>query len=264
VNRANITPDLRILTKFIQIEPDSALAAKITDHTNNQNGTTARDLQSNSVSQTRLQSEIHSKYPEFRYRIKRGEHPEWEKGAVIENELLARIILAFDLDRAEAWSQNYRLFDDLHAEIFARPGLNAERAVFLYETYQAVKGKLGLMTDQNFAAYTLSRWLILYLVREALNTDELGTKLVANTQPFYAEESKRKRTKECVTYIVQRLVRLLNSEVERRKRSEQFWDYKKELKNKEVIGKLRAEIIARYQILIDDEPENSFEKRWSV
>jgi len=127
-NKAKITPDLRILTKFIEVAPDTELAIKITDHTNNQNGTTARDLQSNSIVQTRLQTEIHAEYPEFHYRIKRGEHPEWPKDTVIENELLARIILAFDLDKPEAWSQNYKLFDDLHAEIFARPGIGSSSA----------------------------------------------------------------------------------------------------------------------------------------
>jgi len=260
-NRASISPDLRILTKFIQVEPDSALAAKITDHTNNQNGTTQRDLQSNSAVQTRLQSEIHAKYPEYRYRIKRGEHPEWPKVSVIENEMMARIALAFDLDRAEAWSQNYRLFDDLHSEIFGRPNMDAARTVFLYETYLSVQDKLKLMNDQNFATYTLSRWLIMYLVKEALNTDKLGRKLVADVKPFYSSAAERAKTKDCVAYVAQRLVRLVDGEVERRKSATGFWDYKKDLKNKEVIGRLRADIISRYQIVIDDDLANSFENR---
>ena len=52
-NRKAITDELRILTKFIQVSPETPLARKITDHTNNQNGTTYRDLQSNSALQTR-------------------------------------------------------------------------------------------------------------------------------------------------------------------------------------------------------------------
>ncbi|MBI2516926.1 MAG: AIPR family protein [Opitutae bacterium] len=263
VNRGSISPDLRILTKFIQVEPDSPLAAKITDHTNNQNGTTQRDLQSNSAVQTRLQSEIHSKYPEYRYRIKRGEHPEWSKPAVIENEMLARIALAFDLDRAEAWSQNYRLFDDLHSEIFGRPNMDAARAVFMYEAYLSVQDKLALLKDQSFATYTLSRWLVMYLVREALNTDKVGRKLVADAKAFYATAAERTKTKDCVAYVAQRLVRIVDGEVERRKAATGFWDYKKDLKNKEVISRLRADIISRYQIVIDDDPANSFENRWN-
>ncbi len=68
-NRDKLTPQLKILTKFIQIQPESTLARKITDHTNNQNGTTYRDLQSNNPIQTRLQTEV-DRIGNFRYRIK--------------------------------------------------------------------------------------------------------------------------------------------------------------------------------------------------
>src|SRR5208283_4333317 len=124
-NRAALTPALRILTKFIQIPPESTLARKITDHTNNQNGTTYRDLQSNNPIQTRLQTEVNTHYAkDFCYRIKRGEHPEWEAEKVIENELAARILLAYDVKEPWSCHQTYRLFDDLHASIFGRPEVN--------------------------------------------------------------------------------------------------------------------------------------------
>jgi len=67
---------------------------------NSQQRTTARDLQSNNPIQTRLQQEINS--GKLRYRIKRGERPEWEAEKVIENELAARILLAFDVK--QPWS----------------------------------------------------------------------------------------------------------------------------------------------------------------
>ena len=41
-NKASVSSDLRILTKFILVSPDSELALKITNNTNNQNGTTYR------------------------------------------------------------------------------------------------------------------------------------------------------------------------------------------------------------------------------
>jgi hypothetical protein len=58
-NRSVITPDLKILTKVVRVSPDGELARKIADHTNNQNGISNRDLQSNNPIQIRLQSEIH-------------------------------------------------------------------------------------------------------------------------------------------------------------------------------------------------------------
>ncbi len=120
------------MTKFINVSPQSELAIKITDHTNNQNGITGRDRQSNNPIQTRLQSAIHRKYPNVFYRVKRGEQV-GGKLTVIENELAARILLAFDLRRPEACHQHYKLFDDLHPNIFARPEVNADRVVALHD-----------------------------------------------------------------------------------------------------------------------------------
>jgi hypothetical protein len=261
-NQTSITSDLRILTKFIQVPPDSDLALKITDHTNNQNGTSARDLQSNTSTQTRLQSEIHRVYPEFQYRIKRGEHPEWPSASVIENELLARIILAFDLDKPEAWSQNYKLFRELHDEIFSRPEMNAHRAVFLYDAYTVVYEKLSVLDDAVFANYTLTRWLVLHLVREALLTDAVGKSCFGRPSDFLSQPNGRVRLRECIGHITQTLVRALNGEVKRRSDAGYF-DYKKLLKNKEFVSEIRSKLIPFYQMAIDSALAKPFAKNWT-
>jgi hypothetical protein len=264
-NKKKITSDLRILTKVIEIAADTELARKITDHTNNQNGTTARDLQSNNPVQTRLQTEIHEKYPkEFYYRIKRGEHPEWPKERVIENELIARILLAFDLNKPETWSQNYKLFDDLHGEIFGRPEVTADRVVYLFETYHAIYTKLDLLDDKLFADYTLTRWLVLYLVREALLTDDFGRKLYDDPSSFLSQPNGRKRLKECMSHIAQNIVRLLNGDVNRRKSASEYFDYKKELKNRDYISGLRSQLIPQYQIVLDSGHTESFQQKWDA
>ncbi len=266
-NSAAITNDLKIMTKFIKVTPDSPLAVKITDHTNNQNGTKARDLQSNNSIHLRLQTQIHSKYPEYHYRIKRGEHPEWKKNTVIENELLGRILLAFDLDRPEAWSQNYKLFDDLHAEIFGRPQVTEDRAIYAHDTYGIVIEKMALMKDQLFATYTLSRWLVMYLVREALLTDSEGKKLHADPSSFFSKPNGRKRVRKCISSAAQTIVRILDREIKLLKESVkdgEFFDYKKELKSREFIKALEAKLIAQYQIVVDHDPKIGFSRQWSA
>ena len=263
-NQNHITSDLRILTKFIEVSPESDLAAKITDHTNNQNGVTARDRQSNSLVQTRLQAEIHRAYPDLKYRIKRGEHPEWPKGSVIENELLARIFLAFDLKRPEAWSQNYKLFDDLHGDIFARKEVNADRAIFLYDAYHVVMEKLELLEDQLFAQYVLTRWLVISLLREALITDEFGKRLYANPSTFLAEPTGRARLQECIAHVVLSLVRLLDAAIKRQKADQKYFDYKRDLKNREYVTGITAQIIPIYQITVDSQHTESFSAKWAA
>jgi AIPR protein len=222
------------------VEPDSPLAINITDHTNNQNGTKARDLQSNSNIHLRLQTRIHSKSPEYYYRIKRGEHPEWKKETVIENELLGRILLAFDLDRPEAWSQNYKLFDELHGEIFGRPQVDEHRAIYVYDTYQTAMEKMKLIEDQLFATYTLSRWLVMYLVREALLTDTEGKRLHQDPAAFFSLPNGRERVRKCVAGVVQRVVRILDREL-KRLNDGKYFDYKKGTQEQGVCPKLGGE-----------------------
>lgn len=55
---AKLTDELRVMTRLIELPPAHELADKVTHHSNNQNPINARDLQSNSVVQRRLQTEI--------------------------------------------------------------------------------------------------------------------------------------------------------------------------------------------------------------
>jgi hypothetical protein len=47
--KSALTDNLRILTKFIQMEPSSAVAKKVTEFSNNQNGVKPRDFMANST-----------------------------------------------------------------------------------------------------------------------------------------------------------------------------------------------------------------------
>jgi hypothetical protein len=263
-NKAKISSDLRIMTKIIQTPPDGKLAAKITDHTNNQNGTTARDLQSNNLIQTRLQTEINSK-GEYCYRIKRGEHTDWSADKVIENELAARLLLAFDLKQPWSCHQTYKLFDELHSPIFSRLEVNGDRIVTLYRLYKIVVSKLGIIENQLFARYKLSHFFILYLVREALETDALGRQFCANPAPFISTKRDQARLMAAIDKIVQAVVRVVNGEVRRRDAdADGPFDFKRELKSPTPVRKLESAIITTYQVLTDNDAALTFEKGWKA
>jgi hypothetical protein len=262
-NKARLTSDLRIMTKFIQIAPDSALARKITDHTNNQNGTTYRDLQSNNLLQTRLQSEIGSRYPgEFYYRIKRGEHlADWPPEKVIENELAARILLAYDLKEPWTCHQTYKLFDELHTRIFGRQEVNGDRIVAVREIYHAAIGRLPIMANEMFSKYGLTKFTLLYLVREALQTDDTGNRLITRPSEFLKEPKGRARLFHVIGEMAQTLVRLLDGEITRRSKPDPF-DFKRELKSPNTVRTISGTIIAQYQITVDSKLTPSFGQLW--
>ncbi len=263
-NKSEITDKLRILTKFILVSPETPLARKITDHTNNQNGTTYRDLQSNNPLQTRLQTEINTGYSgRFYYRIKRGEHLEWDQDRVIENELAARILLAFDV--REPWSchQTYKLFDELHAAIFGKPEVTGDRVVTVHEIYQAAIEQLKTMENSLFGQYGLTRFLMLYLVREALATDATGNELIQSPSGFIAQRKGLLRLRYSIGKLSKTLARLLDKEITRRSTPEPF-DFKRELKSQTAVRELSGTVIAHYKITLDSELASTFSEIWKA
>jgi hypothetical protein len=261
-NKKMLSSDLRILTKFIQVSPETPLALKITDHTNNQNGTTARDLQSNNPIQTRLQQEINST-GNFRYRIKRGEHPDWVPENVIENELAARILLAFDVKQPWSCHQTYRLFDELHSDIFGRPEVDGLRITTTYKIYQLVLGKLALLENQLFARYTITRFLVLYLLREALEKDPLGKEFCLRPEPFVGSSKSRQRLDECLDRVAQVVLRILDSEVKRRDADPAApFDYKRDLKSSNSVREIASTVVSHYQIAVDSKLALTFSDGW--
>src|ERR1051326_684239 len=264
-NKNKITSDLRILTKFIEISPDSDLALKITDHTNNQNGTTHRDLQSNNPIQTRLQSEIHRRYAgDVYYRIKRGEHPEWDSDKVIENELAARILLAFDLKEPWSCHQAYKLFDELHAAIFGRPEVDADRVVAVHAVYQSVLESLKLITNEAFGGYGLTRFLMLYLVRKTLETDETGSAFCQDPMTLLKQPDGWARLQHCIGKLAASLVRFVDNEMKRRETAGDFFDYKRQLKTPRPVADLRSTVISQYQVVVDAGYLPSFSDDWQT
>jgi hypothetical protein len=268
-NKAKVSSDLRILTKFIQTPPDGKLAATITDHTNNQNGTTARDLQSNTLIQTKLQTEINSK-GEFCYRIKRGEHVvDWPTDKVIENELAARLLLAFDLKQPWSCHQTYKLFDELHSAIFGRPEVKGERIVILYRIHQIIMSKLHMLENQLFAKYRLTHFFLMYLLRQVLETDPLGRSFCANPSPFIGTRKDRDHLLASIDKVAQVMMRIINGEV-RRKDAEtnadknQFFDFKRELKSPNAVRSLETTVVTNYEVMTDSDMAITFEKAWKA
>src|SRR5256886_14184 len=61
-----------------------------------------------------------------------------------------------------------KLFDELHAAIFGRPAVDADRIVLANDIYNLVLAQLDSMSNQLFGKYGLTRYLIIYLLREKI------------------------------------------------------------------------------------------------
>lgn len=259
-NRSTISRELRLLGRLIQLPPDSELAARITRHSNNQNSISARDLQSNSLLQRRLQSEISKNYPDVFYEIKRGERN--TASVVLNNEDAARILLAFDVKQPWSCHQSYKLFDERYGDIFGRPEVTAHRLVCLQQAHRAVLDILPKIKMEVMAKYRLLQFTLLYLLRMALESDITGEEFCRRPSNFISESDGAGRLRRSFRRVLGDLVIDLNAEVEDRESSGNPFDYKRELKSPQSVRNLKRVIITSYQKAVARERATGFGEEW--
>jgi hypothetical protein len=262
-HRNQVTDELRILARVIQLSPGSDLTSKITHHSNNQNAINARDLQSNSTLQRRLQNEFKELFGgDVFYRIKRGESS--EAPVIIDNSDAARILLAFDLQEPWSCHQSYKLFDDLHAELFARPQVDAYRVLALSAVDLGVEQALPSLEHHLMAGYRLTRYFLLYLLRQALNQDETGRQFCRSPREFLLAPGGRHRIVGCSEAVVKDLLTDLNAEIgERQDRGEPL-DYKRELKSPSAVKTLKRSVIPHYLKAVNRGRAPGFGGEWEA
>jgi hypothetical protein len=260
-HRSKITDDLRILTRLIELPPDHPLAEKVTHRSNNQNPINARDLQSNSTIQRRLQNEFNERFSgQVFYRIKRGEPDKAPQ--VIDNDEAGRILLAFDLKEPWTCHQTYKILDELHSDIFARPEVNARRILTVVDLQNAVKACMTELENRMLASYSLSQYFLLFLLREALDLDEGGKAFCANPEPFLTQPEGRERIQACVTRIIKDIIIDLNAEIRERADDGKPFDYKRELKSPKPVRDIARSIIPQYLKAVSRGRACSFGQEW--
>lgn len=261
-HRSKITDDLRTLARLIKLPPEHELAEKITHHSNNQNPINARDLQSNSTIQRRLQNEFVTQYAgQVFYRIKRGE-PE-QASQVIDNDEAGRLLLAFDLKQPWTCHQSYKILDELHSEIFARPEVNAHRIIAVADIHSCIIESLADIENRLLASYRLTQYFLLYLVRQALELDHTGKDFCSNPYQFISQTDGRARVLRCTERIIKDIIIDLNAEVREREEAGKGFDYKRELKSPNAVRELYRSIIPQYQKAVSRGRATSFGKEWT-
>lgn len=260
-HRAKLTDELRVMARLIQLPPGSDLADKITHHSNNQNPINARDLQSNSTIQRRLQREFESVFgSDVTYRIKRGEPDGPTK--TIDNDEAGRLMLAFDLKQPWACHQTYRILDELHGDIYARPEVNASRIFAVDLIGEAVVEHLGDLENQLLGSYRLTRYFLIYLVRLALEGDPIGEQFCQDPGPFVSEVDGPNRIHNAIAPVVKDLIVDLNAEVRDRLDAGNPLDFKRELKSPNPVRELSKGVIPQYQKAVNRGRASSFGAEW--
>lgn len=248
-DKSKLTDDLRVLVRVVEVQ-DDALARRITENSNNQNAIKPRDLRSNHAIQLRLQKEMNDANGDYFFEIKRGEKaPTGAK--VITNDEIGRALLAFDVQ--EPWSahQIYKVFDEKYAEIFGRPEVTAQRAIFVHRLMVVVDQSLPKLKNRPMASYTLTRYFMLYLLSEILR-DNAGSSPYVAKPALLTEPQMDEFLGKCAE-ILKTVVVDLNVE----SKSVDF-DYKSILKSPRQGGELAQVILASYEKDVEREKAETF------
>ncbi|MET0649887.1 MAG: AIPR family protein [Pyrinomonadaceae bacterium] len=258
--KTSLTDNLRVLTKFIKLEPKSSLAKTITEFSNNQNGVKDRDFRANEPKQIRLQNEFKDKYAgTYSFEIKRGEIK--GSGKVISNEEAGLLLMAFDLKEPWATHRTYQVFEDKYSQIFGHKDVTADRIVLVRVIAEAIDAALPHIKNVAVARYKLTRYMMVYIVRNILESDELARDILTKPQKFVRDENDRNRFRSSIAGIVEDIVVDLNAELE--EAGEDF-AYRDKLREEEWVRDLTRGIVADYTKLVRRGRIQSFGVEWQA
>ena len=257
-NKDSLTDDLRVLAKFVKMDPRSDSARMITEFSNNQNSVKPRDFKANSQIQIRLQNEFNKHYKgEYSLEIKRGET--LGAGTTISNEVAGLYLMAFDLEEPWATHRKYQVFEDKYADLFGRPDVTADRIVLCHVIMEAIENELPELKNTLFARYVLTCYLLLYIVRQILNDDELFAEMNAHPDKFVRDKANRDRFRACVLTLVGDIIIDVNDEVDEYGDS---FDYRDKLRDQDWVRALSKRVLTDYLKQVKRKRIKSFHEEW--
>lgn len=171
--------------------------------------------------------------------------------------------MAFDLEQPWSCHQSYRYFDDLHSDIFGRPVVNAERIVGLIAVRDAIDSNLDKLDNQIAAYYSVTPYFIMYLVKQAMQLDQLGKDFCRDPGRFVRERDFDSVVK-VVGQIVGDLIVDLNAEIAERQEAGNPFDHKRELKSPNAVRALQKNVLPSYHKALSRKRASSFTEEWEA
>lgn len=198
-NKKYLTFSLEVPVRFVKVsEKTSRVAALIAYRSNNQNAVSLKDLSSNKATQVALKNEFDGLFGDrLKLSIKTGEDDE---SAFITNEYAGRLLLALYSRRPWETHQKYRVFGDLEYVIFTHE-TGAPQLMLAHLLFERTKVALPSLKNVRMSKYSLTAYLLLYLLGELLRLSKDGKALLTN--PLLALSTVGKTNKEEVGVVAQ-------------------------------------------------------------
>jgi hypothetical protein len=175
-----ITPDLRVLVKFVEAEPEQQLARDVAARSNNQNPVTPRNLRARDGAQLRLEGEFASLYPEYTYETRPDAILSTTGDKTIQNDFAAQLLCAVYNRRPWLAIKRTSLFSPgVYPMIFSRD-ISADHIMLVYSIFQEVQNQRNRFPGLYVKSWQLTRLTACYIVGELLRADDEGSDLINN------------------------------------------------------------------------------------
>jgi hypothetical protein len=239
------------------MDPQTALAKQVTEYSNNQNAVGIRDFMANDPAQVRLQNDFRRYYRGvYELCIKAGET--LGPGDAISNEDAGLCLIAFDDKEPWTTHRSYQVFKEKYAGLFGRA--RADRIVMCHVIAEAINAVIPSISNTLFARYKLTKYMLLYIVREIMETDELGKEMISFPEKFVRNDVERSRFKECILKVLGDTVIDLNQQVNEYGND---FDYRDKLRNEEWVKATKTEIVSLRLKLVKRGNIPSLAQQWN-
>lgn len=253
-NQSHLTPQLLILSRFIEVGDDDAMAEDITYRSNNQNGINLRDLRSNDRIQVSLKKQFQKEFEgKFEYVIKAGEQVTSPES--LNNDRAGQLIMALYLDEPYNAHQKYRLFGADYERVFGRE-INATKIYLAYVIYKAVESAAERIEDPLVRDYQLTEFVLLGVLGGILKRDPSGAKILDSPDSYLPQH--RPAVEQAAGTVAAELITDFNFCV-REKQAAGYYDYKSEFKSPEKYRSLCLELQRHFERALLRHPEDSFD-----
>lgn len=169
--QGNLTSDLRVFVKLVEVATRPNLAREVSRRSNTQNPVNPRMLMANSGPQLRLEQEFKAAFPTIDY-VTRPDAEIRPSGRYINNDDAAQLITAVFLQRPWLAVKRNSLFEsENHAAVFQRAH-SAAHVVLADEIALAVDRIQPKVPDYYRESWKLARIVLVYLAGQVLRTGE--------------------------------------------------------------------------------------------
>jgi hypothetical protein len=234
-----LSPQLRVVAKFVEVGNRPQLSREVSRRSNTQNPVNSRMLMSNSGPQARLEAEFKAAYPDVTYLTKPDYSQRVSGPIVIENDLVAQLLCA--VENAKPWLAVKRtaLFESENHAIIFNESVHAAHVLVCHLVGAAIDTKKGEFPESYRASWRLTRIVAAYLVGQMMRAgreDGLGPYLESPQDPLMNRPS--------VMSDLQRLASLAAATLKMRRaaleRGGLVDDYNRQFKNEESLRELGA------------------------